>query len=266
MNSENRKEFETTDITNDINHLSLKNECNDTGSRWIKNCPNCGVKLFYSCRQSLDTSRRRGCLCRTCSKTGEKNSYFGRVGYWAGKIGPNKGKIVSDEFRTKMSKIVIGRKHTLKSRLKMSVSQIGKNTWTANRIVSDITKHKMRIKRIEDLRSKGIFPGCKFSKNYNPLACEFIEKWGKSNGYNFQHALNGGEVEIDGYFMDGYDKNKNVVFEFDEPHHYRNIKLQQKDKDREKHIIDALHPSAFIRYDEKYNTLYDVINKEIICL
>ena len=30
----------------------------------------------------------------------------------------------------------------------------------------------------------------------------------------------GGGIEICGYKVDGYDKEKNIVFEYDEKHHY----------------------------------------------
>jgi len=32
--------------------------------------------------------------------------------------------------------------------------------------------------------------------NYNPTACQLIDKYGKDYGYNFQHAETGGEFHI----------------------------------------------------------------------
>ena len=83
------------------------------------------------------------------------------------------------------------------------------------------------IKRIED-RHGTIFP------NYNIEACKIIEEYGKENGYNLQHAENGGEYYIKelGYFLDGYDKNKNVVIEYYERHHYTLGNLREKDLKR----------------------------------
>ena len=51
---------------------------------------------------------------------------------------------------------------------------------------------------------------------------------------------------------------KNIIFEYDEPKH--NIKcVKEKDKVREKILIEKLNPSHFFRYDEEQQNLYDVI-------
>jgi site-specific DNA-cytosine methylase len=47
----------------------------------------------------------------------------------------------------------------------------------------------------------------------------------------------------------GYDKEKNVVIEYDEKHHFRNKKLQEKDIKRQKEIEDYLK-CKFIRINE----------------
>lgn len=52
-------------------------------------------------------------------------------------------------------------------------------------------------------------------------------KKGQNNGYNFQHAENGGEICIDGYFPDGVDQDKMVIIEIDEKHHF-NVDDRQK--------------------------------------
>jgi hypothetical protein len=44
--------------------------------------------------------------------------------------------------------------------------------------------------------------------------------------------LNGGEKFVAGYFLDGYDENLNIAFEYDEPKHYQDIEkniLKYKD-------------------------------------
>ena len=73
----------------------------------------------------------------------------------------------------------------------------------------------------------------------------------KKNGTNIQHALNGGEYGIPelGYFVDGYDKENNIVYEFDEAYH-RSEKQKEKDKIRENKIKDFLK-CKFIRIDER---------------
>lgn len=88
------------------------------------------------------------------------------------------------------------------------------------------TRQKMRYARL----GKG---KCWF----NPVACQRIDEYGKKHGFNFQHALNGGEIAVIGYSVDGYDKDKNVVIEYYEKHHRRKI---ERDEHRKQEIINHL--------------------------
>lgn len=102
---------------------------------------------------------------------------------------------------------------------------------------------KQRKARIEDMMKKfGHIP----VPNYNPIACKLIEKYGKNHGYNFQHAENGGEYYIKdlGYWVDGYDKDKNIVIEIYEKHH--NLKKNIKRDDRRKQEIINFLDCKFI--------------------
>jgi len=89
--------------------------------------------------------------------------------------------------------------------------------------------------------------------SYNPSSIPIIEQYGKQNGYNFQHAENGGEYKIPYtmYSVDGYDEEKNVVIEYDEKHHF-NLEgiLKEKDIKRQKEIIDILG-CKFVRINYK---------------
>lgn len=65
----------------------------------------------------------------------------------------------------------------------------------------------------------------------------------------FQHAENGGEYHIKklGYWVDGYDKEKNIVIEIDEKHHFNSDGTYKKrDIVRQKEIKDFLN-CKFIR-------------------
>lgn len=82
----------------------------------------------------------------------------------------------------------------------------------------------------------------------------------KQNNWNLQHAENGGEYYVAGYFVDGYDKKLNIVFEYDEPRHYKNVNesiLRDKDLQRQQNIIQKLN-CEFWRYNEKIKVLYKV--------
>ena len=84
--------------------------------------------------------------------------------------------------------------------------------------------------------------------SYNPNSIPVIEKYGTENGYNFQHAENGGEYLVREvyYWVDGYDAENNVVVEYDEKYH----EMQTgKDKIRQQHIMDVLG-CKFIRIKE----------------
>ena len=75
-----------------------------------------------------------------------------------------------------------------------------------------------------------------------------------------QHAENGGEHKVCGYFVDGYDKELNIVFEYDESRHYKdkiNNILNDRDIQRQQNIINELH-CEFWRYNEYLDLLYKI--------
>ena len=111
---------------------------------------------------------------------------------------------------------------------------------------SEQALRNMREGAIERIRNNG---GLFIS--YNPNSIPIIEEYGNIHGYKFQHAENGGEYQVCGYFVDGYDKEKNVVIEYDEKHHFtKNGKLKESDKIRQQNIINELN-CKFIRINYK---------------
>ena len=79
------------------------------------------------------------------------------------------------------------------------------------------------------------------SPAYNPAGCKLIDEYGKEHNYNFQHAENGGEFHVLSYWLDGYDKEKNVGIEIDEKVHFdKDGNLKEKDVQRQKEITDFL--------------------------
>lgn len=110
--------------------------------------------------------------------------------------------------------------------------------------------HSSRIKKIRINSSKRMANKIEKDPNtfiiYNKIACEKIDNYGKENGYNFQHALNGGEIRVFNYFLDGYDSIKNVAIEYYEKHHkYR----QKYDNKRIKKIINKLNCKFIILHE-----------------
>src|SRR3972149_2836714 len=114
-----------------------------------------------------------------------------------------KGKKKSAETRLKISESKTGKKRkpfSEETKLKMSNSKQNLSEETKKKLseahkgkqFSEETKKKLRlsaIKRIEKNKLNGnqLVPG------YNPNSIPIIEEYGKINGYNFQHAENGGE-------------------------------------------------------------------------
>ena len=264
----------------------------------IRNCPKCQKKLIYSSYHSWYISNKNNCLCLSCAKKGKSNGRLGKKHNLETieKIRlSNIGKhIVSDKTRKRLSIARRKRKVTLETRNKMkghipwnkgkhhskeTIERIKAKLkthpgWTKeshhsietikkmkNKIVTEGTKYKSRLSAIKRIRKQG------FLISYNPSACKFIDELNKGKGWNLQHALNGGEIELYGYFVDGYDKERNIIFEYDESDHYKvDGSLKQKDTLRQKRIIDNIKPSMFIRYDEKNKKLYDVKTNQILSI
>ena len=121
---------------------------------------------------------------------------------------------------------------------------------------SNESKEKMRKSTLNYLKECRDFKG----PRYNKASIRYINQLNEQFGWNLQHAENGGEYEIGGYYIDGYDKEKNIVFEYDEPRHYVDINnniLTDKDIERQNYIIEKLN-CEFYRYNAKKDDLYKI--------
>jgi len=154
-----------------------------------------------------------------------------------------KGKPFSEEHKKKLSEVKKGIPLSEEHKRKISESKKGKHH-------SEESKRKMKlfsIKRIE----KNKLNGNQLVPLYNPKSIPIIEKYGKANGYNFQHAENGGEYHIPelGYWVDGYDKIRNTVIEYYERAHKNKI---ERDERRKQEIVNYLN-CKFIEIREHVN-------------
>ena len=94
--------------------------------------------------------------------------------------------------------------------------------------------------------------------NYSEKACQYIDRLNESKGWKLQHALNGGEVRVGPYSLDGYDKEKNIAFEYDENSSRHNSKKgRERDIARQQYIISQIG-CEFWRYSEREDRLYRV--------
>lgn len=130
-----------------------------------------------------------------------------------------------------------------------------KNAWLGRKH-SEESKEKTRLSTIKYIENcKGTYK-CRYNKN----SIKFINELNHKFGWNLQHAENGGEICIGGYYVDGYDKDLNIVFEYDEVGHYidrENSILCERDISRQNFIINKIG-CEFWRYNEYKNKLYKV--------
>jgi hypothetical protein len=99
--------------------------------------------------------------------------------------------------------------------------------------LSEEHKRKLRLSHINRIQQIKLM-GYQLKPNFNIGACKIIDEYGKQHGYNFQHAMNGGEYFIEhlGFWVDGYDKTKNVVIDYYENnHHHYNKDGSMKKRD-----------------------------------
>lgn len=187
--------------------------------------------MSYTWKSNFTAANKENSLCRSCSKSDQNHPMYGK--------NPN------IETRKKQSKSHTG-KH--KGKNNCMFGKIGKNNPKNGKSNYDFwiekygkeiadqkqeeTKRKMRlsaIKRIEKRIGQ-------ISPNYNPQGCKIIDWFNMYYEFDFQHAENGGEICIDGYFPDGVDQNQMIIIEIDEKHHFNNGNLNQKDIDRQKYL------------------------------
>jgi len=109
-------------------------------------------------------------------------------------------------------------------------------------------RKNIRLGAIKRIKKNSIDGQC--TPNYNPDACKYFNLLMEQTNTYIQHAQNGGEFSILGYWVDGYDKINNIVYEYDERAHYENGKLKEKDTIRQKEITKHLN-CEFIRIDAR---------------
>lgn len=217
-------------------------------------CISC-VKIGKNCSANTRTKLHAAC-------SGKRNAMYGKIG----KKHPMYGRKHTLGARIKQHNMAIGRKHSLETiiklsgknsvmygkhpsnetRLKLKAARIGKTPMLGKHHSSE-TKRNQRIARINQI-SRSRFNGNQVQPNYNFVACQKIDEYGKQYRYNFKHAMNGGEYYIKdlGYWVDGYDKERNTVIEYYEKAHNSSV---MQDLNRETEICNHLNCDFIILWE-----------------
>jgi hypothetical protein len=211
----------------------------DMSNRWLRRCPKCGKELFYKHRHHRNHLEKKKSLCYKCGAA--KKRKYTNLYRNCKKCG------ILLEYSNPQNFYRANKSGGLCRRC----NAIGNSFSSGKR--TEETKEKLRVARIKRIKFLGT------SAPFNPNACKYIDRINEERGWNLKHALNGGEETVSGYFLDGYDVERNIVFEYDEPYHHQK-KRKEKDEIRQRNIISRLKPSLFLRYDEKNNILYTVVD------
>ena len=197
-----------------------------------RNCPGCGNEILYI---SYDSFRhvKKTSKCRYCSN------------------------IRSDKSKKAISIKQTGRKLSLDTKLKMSNFQ---KIRYSNPL--ELIKMKNAVKRAmhrPDVRKKHVEALHKtrwLKVRTDKGQLELLEKWNRL-GFKFEPNYQV-HTDLDLFYVDGYDKEHNIVLEYDGKYH-NIIGQQQKDLIRQQKIIDILKPKKFWRYSSENKTIKNVL-------
>jgi hypothetical protein len=218
---------------------------NQTDS-WCRLCPICSDTIEHTgihAKRNALRPFKKGVSCRKCSMTGKVPSVETRK-----KLSDSlRGKPVPLSRRIKISKSLSGRSLEVSQVKKITDSMIRRYSNEEERNKTRITV--LKAMRRPDIRKKhlaGLHRSKWLKVKTDDGQLEMIEKWNRL-GFHFEPNYQI-HTDIDLFYVDGYDKEKNVVLEYDSKYHHRK---QQKEKDliRQQKIIDILKPKKFWRYD-----------------
>lgn len=279
MNLTKCEESDKSDITSEIKKSETPQECNIIGNgKWKRTCPNCNKIIFYLNikyrNRAIKNNTCRKCSCklrtihvpkeliRKCSSCNSSIFYKNRNTFLSAirndskcnKCYQNNRKVHGPFLRNcpLCNRFI---EHKQKSHLIFALKNKRKCKYCANNRSNNLEfRKKQRLAKLNYLKKVN---GYQLSPTFNINACIYFDELNIINSWKLMHAKNGGEFYLKelGYYLDAYDKEKNIVVEYDEPRHYdKNGNLRKKDIDRMKEICEHLS-CEFWRYNEKLNEL-----------
>lgn len=192
-------------------------------NKHYKICNNCKEKIIYKTIGSYWANKNKKSPCKKCTEKMHSLKLKGK-----------KRMSFSDKWRKNLSE---GHK-------KSEVWIKSMNTHEYKQ------KHRMKMMRL--LKEQ------KVKVCINKIACDFFNLLNTTMNWNGYHGKNEKEYQLNYYFLDYYDKNNNIVIEWDEKYHNKQ-KQKAKDIIRQKHIIETLNCN-FYRINEITKKVYKVDN------
>jgi len=266
-----RKDIKNIDVKCDCGYVyNLKCFSNRLiNKKW--SCRSCrvsgGNNPMYGKKMSEKEKKKK-----SKSMMGKKNHFYGkrhkkqfkeklskeRRGVWCvGENNPMYGKNVYDILVEKYGDEISNKMWSEKSK-RQSILMSGENNpmfgvHLTGRTFTLEHRKNLRLSTIKRI-SENMKNGYQLIPAFNKNSCLLFDKISNSNDIFIQHAMNGGEYFIKelGYWLDGYDKNNNVVYEFDEKRHFDiDGNLLEKDIIRQSEIVKKLKCKFIrIKYDE----------------
>jgi uncharacterized Fe-S cluster protein YjdI len=200
---------------------------------FTRQCPKCNSVMEYSgqfANIKYNDGIRHNRTCMACNSGKFKRGYTPWI----------KGKSHTNEMKEKMK---VWNSHIFTDEQKEKVSVAVKNNWKnpakrKNMINASRWKNKVVDKGFPELLNKWTLLGFKFEPNHQV------------------------HTDTDLFYIDGYDKEHNVVLEYDTAYHFRSNRQKQKDLIRQNKIIDILKPKKFWRYNAITNQFRNVLERE----
>jgi hypothetical protein len=223
-----------------------------------RNCPKCGKELFYEILSSYRYANKINSKCNSCanriiSTNRIRPKKFGFLSRTHSDV--TKQKISDSQIGNKNH--MYGTKHSNETNIKNSNSQ--KERYLNSEVrkkTSESTKLALHKPDIRKRHINAMSETKYLSRKTDKGQLELIEKWNRL-GFNLEPNFQI-KTDSDLFYIDGYDKKKNVVLEYDTKYHKR-LSQKQKDLVRQEKIIELLTPSKFWRYDSETKQFKDIL-------
>ena len=211
-----------------------------------RTCPECLRDIVYTSLDSLRHSKSTS-KCRWCCNV------------LRGKTSNRRGCHHKESSKHLISLSQKGVRRSMTTRIKMSR---GQKRRYSNPIelqkMADAVKLAMHRPDVRQKHMRALHRSNWLKVKADVGQMELLSKWNRI-GFRFEPNYQV-HTDSDLFYVDGYDSKCGVVLEYDSKYH-KSIGQQEKDRVREKKIIDALQPRKFWRYDSETKIMSNVLEK-----